>query len=95
MSTYRSQVKIIADVLTSINDGNAGERGLGITRIIQKANLSYNRAIKIVNRLVDSGLVEQVYIDRSQRYVISHKGIQFLQSHSDFADFAESFGMKL
>jgi|TARA_B100001013_G_scaffold113483_1_gene65237 predicted transcriptional regulator len=95
MSTYRTQVKIVADVLSCISDGNAGEQGLGITRILQKANLSYSRATNILNRLIKFGLVEQINIDNSQRYVISHKGIEFLQSHSDFADFAESFGMKL
>ncbi|MFL2932969.1 MAG: winged helix-turn-helix domain-containing protein [Nitrososphaerales archaeon] len=95
MSVYRSQVKIVADVLSSINDGSEGQSGLGITRIIQKANLSYGRATKIVTRLVDSGLVEQITVDNNQRYVLSHKGIEYLRSHSDFADFAESFGMKL
>ena len=65
MSVYRTQVKIVADVLTSINDGSDGESGLGITRIIQKANLSYARATKIITRLVDSGLVEQVFADAS------------------------------
>ena len=48
MSVYRSQVKIVADVLSSINDGGEGQTGLGITRIIQKANLSYGRATKII-----------------------------------------------
>ena len=95
MSVYRSQVKILADVLSSINDGNDGETGLGITRIIQKANLSYGSATKIVTSLVDSGLVEQITVDNNQRYILSHKGIEYLRSHSDFADFAESFGMKL
>ena len=95
MSVYRSQVKIVADVLSSINDGNDGETGLGITRIIQKANLSYSRATKIITRLVDSGLIEQVTVNNNQRYILSHKGIEYLRSHSDFADFAESFGMKL
>tara|TARA_B100001750_G_scaffold8504_1_gene6521 strand:- start:1568 stop:1855 length:288 start_codon:yes stop_codon:yes gene_type:complete len=95
MSVYRSQVKIVADVLSSINDGNDGETGLGITRIIQKANLSYGRATKIITRLVDSGLIEQVTVNNNQRYILSHKGIEYLRSHSDFADFAESFGMKL
>jgi len=95
MSVYRSQVKIVADVLSSINDGGEGQTGLGITRIIQKANLSYGRATKIITRLVDSGLVEQITIDNNQRYILSHKGIEYLRSHSDFADFAESFGMKL
>ena len=90
MSVYRSQVKIVADVLSSINDGSEGQSGLGITRIIQKANLSYGRATKIVTRLV-----EQITVDNNQRYVLSHKGIEYLRSHSDFADFAESFGMKL
>ena len=91
MSVYRSQVKIVADVLSSINDGNDGETGLGITRIIQKANLSYGRATKIITRLVDSGLIEQVTVNNNQRYILSHKGIEYLRSHSDFADFAESF----
>ena len=95
MSVYRSQVKIVADVLSSINDGNDGETGLGITRIIQKANLSYSRATKIITRLVDSGLIEQVTVNNNQRYILSHKGIEYLRSHSDFADFAESFGMKI
>ena len=61
----------------------------------KKQILSYSRATNILNRLIKFGLVEQINIDNSQRYVISHKGIEFLQSHSDFADFAESFGMKL
>ena len=52
MSTYRTQVKIVADVLSCISDGNAGEQGLGITRILQKANLSYSRATNILNRLI-------------------------------------------
>ena len=95
MSVYRSQVKIVADVLSSINDGSEGQNGLAITRIIQKAILSYGRATKIITRLVDSGLIEQITIDNNQRYVLSHKGIEYLRSHSDFADFAESFGMKL
>ena len=95
MSVYRSQVKIVADVLSSINDGNDGETGLGITRIIQKANLSYGRATKIITRLVDSGLIDQGTVNNNQRYILSHKGIEYLRSHSDFADFAESFGMKL
>ena len=81
MSVYRSQVKIVADVLSSINDGSEGQSGLGITRIIQKANLSYGRATKIVTRLVDSGLVEQITVDNNQRYVLSHKGIELSLIH--------------
>lgn len=95
MSTYRTQVKIVADVLSCASHSSSDNRGVGITQILQKANLSYTRLTHILNRLVKSGLLEQIHVNNNNRYIISDKGIQFLQSYSEFAEFAESFGMKL
>lgn len=95
MSTYRTQVRIVADVLSCASHNSSDNPGVGITHILQKANLSYTRLTVILNRLVTSGLLEQIHVDNNNRYVISDKGIKFLQSYSEFAEFAESFGMKL
>ena len=95
MSTYRTQVRIVADVLSCASHNYSGDRGVGITHILQKANLSYTRLTHILNRLVTAGLLEQIHVNNNNRYIISDKGIQFLQSYSEFAEFAESFGMKL
>lgn len=93
MASYRTQVRIIADVLKTASDYS--EEGVGITTLLRKANLSYARLVKIVSTLVASGLMEEVIIEKTSKYKISSKGFEFLQAYARFEEFARSFGLGL
>ena len=91
---YRTQVRIIADVLTATR-GFYGEDGTGITTIIQKANLSYNRLTKVLNDLVTAGLLCETSAGKISKYKLSEKGEEFLNVYGKFEEVADSFGLRL
>ncbi|MEM2759839.1 MAG: winged helix-turn-helix domain-containing protein [Nitrososphaerales archaeon] len=91
---YRSHFQIIADILNTARDYNDGGNGVSITLLIRKANVSYGRITKILTRLIDAGLLQQIPEDKACRYKISEKGIEFLQAYTRFHEFVESFGLR-
>lgn len=95
MPSYRTQVRIIADVLRTAKDYSEDNGGVGITTLLRKANLSYGRLLKIVSSLVQSGLMEEVIVEKSYKYKISSKGVEFLQAYGRFEEFANTFGLSL
>ncbi len=92
---YRTQVKIIADILSATKEYEYGEKGAGVTMIIRKANLSHTRLIKILRDLVSSGLLEITFEGKISKYRISVKGEHFLREYERFEGFATSFGLRL
>ncbi len=95
MAQYRTQVKIIADVLSTARDMNTEGNGVGITMLLRKGNLSYSRMSKLIFELVGSGLLEELAAEKAARYRISSKGLQFLSAYGQFEEFAQSFGLRL
>jgi len=95
MAQYRTQVRIIADVLSTARDLNTEGNGVGVTTLLRKGNLSYTRMSKLLSELVGSGLLVELNKDKISKYMISEKGIQFLAAYSSFEDFAQSFGLRL
>jgi len=95
VAQYRTQVKIIADVLSTAKDMNTEGRGVGITTLLRRGNLSYTRMTKLLLELVGSGLLEEMKAEKVLRYRISPKGIQFLSAYSNFEEFTQSFGLQL
>lgn len=95
MALYRTQMRIVAAVLTTARDYGNNNEGVGVTIILRKANLSYGRLIRILKELVSSGLLEEMGKIRGSRYRISEKGIIFLREYSRFEEFAQSFGLRL
>ena len=96
MAQYRTQVRIIADVLSTARDMNTEGSGVGITTLLRKGNVSYTRMAKMLSELVGSGLLEELNnSEKVSKYRISEKGIQFLAAYSSFEDFAQSFGLRL
>jgi len=91
---YRSHFQIIADILNIARDYNDGGSGVNITLLIRKANVSYGRITKILARLVDAGLLQEIPEDKICRYKISERGMEFLQAYTKFHEFVESFGLK-
>jgi len=92
---YRTQVKIIADILSATKEYEYGEKGAGITSIIRKANLSHTRLTKILKDLVSSGLLEETIEGKVSKYRLSDKGEHFLMEYRRFEGFASYFGLRL
>ena len=92
---YRTQVKIIADVLSATNEYDFDNMGIGVTTIIRKANLSHPRLMKILSDLVSSGLLEETVKGKVCKYKLSMKGKYFLSEYNKFHEFATTFGLRL
>ena len=95
MAQYRTQVRIIADVLNTAKDLNTEGSGVGVTALLRKGNMSYTRMSKLLSELVGSGLLLELNGEKISKYMISEKGIQFLDAYRSFENFATSFGLRL
>jgi len=94
-ATYRTHMSIIGDILTTTRDEVPDETGASVTYLIRKANISYGRISKILETLVQQGLLEQSNSDRACKYKISSRGREFLQAYRGFREFAETFGLRI
>jgi predicted transcriptional regulator len=95
MAQYRTQTKIIADVLATARDANIAGDGVGITTLLRKGNVSYSRMTKLITDLVTAGLLVELTMEKNAKYKISERGITFLTAYHQFEDFAQSFGLRL
>lgn len=95
MAQYRTQVRIIADVLSTARDMNTEGSGVGVTALLRRGNMSYTRMSKLLSELVGSGLLVELGGEKVSKYMISEKGMQFLSAYHTFEDFAQSFGLRL
>ena len=71
---YRTHMSIIGDILSTTRDEAPDESGASVTYLIRKANVSYGRLAKILETLVQQGLLEQTTSDRACKYRIQLKG---------------------
>lgn len=94
-AAYRTHMSIIGDILTTTRDEVPDETGASVTYLIRKANISYGRISKILETLVQQGLLEQTSSDRACKYKISSRGREFLQAYRGFREFAETFGLRI
>jgi predicted transcriptional regulator len=95
MVQYRTQVRIIADVLSTARDMNTEGNGVGVTTLLRKGNMSYTRMSKLLSELVGSGLLLELNGEKVSKYMISEKGTRYLSVYHQFEDFAQSFGLRL
>ncbi len=95
MAQYRTQARIIADVLSTARDMNGEGSGVGVTTLLRKGNMSYSRMSKLLSELVGSGLLVELNGEKISKYMISQRGIEFLAAYYHFEDFASSFGLRL
>ncbi len=95
MVQYRTQLKIVTDVLSTAKDMNSDGTGVGVTILLRRANMPYSRMSKLLADLVGSGLLVELGGDKASKYMISEKGVHFLAQCHSFEDFAQSFGLRL
>ena len=88
---YRSKVRICVDILSVI----LREGEVGPTRIMYGANLSYDRLTKYLSYLLELGLVKEVERGDRTTYVLTEKGLRFLEEFRKFERFSRAFGIEI
>ena len=90
MTRYRNSTQIICDLLVATKE--CGQEGIKTTALLSKSNLSHSRLKNFVSRLTSSGLMDVKF---GKNYVITEKGIIFLEEYKKFYEFAGSFGLEI
>ncbi len=90
---YRNSVKIVGDVLQIADE--SGMRGVNLTSLLRKANLSYSRLSSVATKLMQAGLIDEQIQEGQRIYVITSRGREYLHRYQQFAEMADSFGLKL
>ncbi|MEM2896039.1 MAG: winged helix-turn-helix domain-containing protein [Candidatus Bathyarchaeia archaeon] len=84
---YRSEMRILVDILRVIRK----ESEAGPTRILYKANLSYERLNKYLEKLKSMELIVELR-GESKSYALTQKGFEFLKEFEKFEELAKAFG---
>ena len=71
---YRSRTEIVGNILEAANGGTTK------TKIMYKAFISYNQLKEYLSVLIENNLLE--YIDRTQTFKTTEKGLFFLKMHN-------------
>jgi len=90
---YRNSVKILGDVLRITDE--SGMTGVNLTALLRKANLSYSRLANVAVKLMDAGMIDEQVQEGQRIYVITSRGRDYLRRYQQFAEVADSFGLKL
>lgn len=93
MKQYRNSMQITGSILQVAQDGDRA--GVPISTIIRKANLPYQRLNKFLDNLTGNGLMVKITEDNRHAFIITEKGIKYLDQYKKFADIAGSFGFEL
>ncbi len=83
---YRSRTEIVAMILDAANGGATK------TKIMYKAFLSYAQLREYLSVLIENNLIE--YVEGSQTYKTTEKGLNFLKMHNEIGEFLSSTTQK-
>ena len=89
---YRSSRQILCELLEATQ--LSGQCGIQITSLCQKGNLAHGRLRIFLSKLTSSGLVNQIKFDGKNTFVITEKGMLYLEEYNKFTRLAEAFGME-
>jgi predicted transcriptional regulator len=81
---HRDSLTITRDILQVCM--NAGIEGILISKVSQRANLSYNTAMEICQKLIDADIIKSVRNKRNNVLMITEKGIRFFHEFQKFQD---------
>jgi predicted transcriptional regulator len=87
----RSTLKIYLDILVTVRD----ERQAKPTRILQRANLAYDRLNRHLQELVSKQLLDERQEGDSRYYVLTPKGLEFIDNVRKAEAFVKGFGISL
>lgn len=86
----RNTPQIYADVLSVAKDTDRD--GIAVTTLCRKSNLSYSRLKGFIGKLTEAGLIDVRF---GKNYVITPKGINYLDEYKRLVEFAEGFGFEI
>jgi len=91
MIERRTKADILFDILRIVqqNDGKAKT-----TKILYGANLSYSRLKQHVNYLIENGFLQKVQKEATY-FVITDKGLLFINEFRKVKRFSEAFGISI
>ena len=79
---YRSRTEIVSMILEAANGGATK------TKIMYKAFLSYAQLREYLSVLIENNLLE--YLDGSQTYKTTEKGLNFLKMHNEIGELLQT-----
>jgi predicted transcriptional regulator len=85
----RSALKIYLDILVTVRD----EGNTKPTRILYRANLSHDRLVKYLGELSSKGLLEEKQEQEGKYYVLTQKGLEFINQIKKAEAFVMGFGL--
>lgn len=90
MERKRNRLEIIRDILKVIRERNGKIKP---THILYKSNLSYQMMEDYLDELKKKNFIIEVKQKKGKTYVITEKGLNYLDKYNMIADFTESFGL--
>ncbi|HLP79660.1 MAG TPA: winged helix-turn-helix domain-containing protein [Acidobacteriota bacterium] len=90
MKRKRDRLEVIYDILSTIS---AKSGTIKPTHILYKSNLSHSMMEEYMEELLEKGFIEQAEHKGSRTYVITPKGLEYLQKYKFIKEFVESFGL--
>jgi len=87
----RSTLKTYLDILVTVRDEGQAKP----TRILQRANLAYDRLNKHLQELVSKQLLDERQEGDSRYYVLTPKGLEFIDNVRKAEAFVKGFGIAL
>ncbi len=88
---YRSKVRILADMLRTIQA--EGEDGAGPTKILYAANLSHDRLTQYIEELIEKELIKELIDGDNRSYFLTQKGREFLIEYRKIERLSQAFGI--
>lgn len=96
MQRKRNRVEVIRDILKVIKERNGKIKP---THIMYKSNLSHQMMDDYIQELTEKGFIIEHFVSEgrkkkeSKTYIITEKGLTFLEKYRAIADFMEGFGL--
>jgi predicted transcriptional regulator len=87
----RNRLEVIKDILEVIKNKSGRIKP---THILYKSNLSYQMMEEYLGELIQKGFIQEKKTERSKTYIITKKGINYLQQYKMISEFTTSFGLK-
>ena len=90
MNKKRSKLQVIHDILEVIRERNGKIKP---THILYKSNLSHQMMVEYLEELISKGFIQEKSLEKSKTYMITDKGVNYLNKYSLIKEFTESFGL--
>ena len=91
MNKKRSKLQVIHDILEVIKERNGKIKP---THILYKSNLSHQMMGEYLDELISKGFIQEKNLEKSKTYLITDKGLNYLNKYSLIKEFTESFGLE-